>query len=89
MTLDDILKTARRRRLDAMQMGNEALAGDWSMAIKHLEQLAGPPDGYALVTAEGAFVGIWVRADNAEKVKNRSPLASAERVRPMVFVDVA
>jgi hypothetical protein len=59
MTLEALIRTARRRRFAAMQMGDELLAADWGMMLERLERLAGPPDGYALVTPAGAFVGIW------------------------------
>jgi len=87
MNTEDLLKTAKRRRLDAMQWGNEALAADWSMAVKHLEQLHGAPDGFAVVTVEGAFVGIWRQIESAQKVLGRSTRAQEEMVRPMVFAD--
>jgi hypothetical protein len=45
------------------------------------------PDGFAVVAADGAFVGIWRDRDSAERIVNRSPSAKGERVRPMVFVD--
>ena len=43
-----------------------------------------PPDGYAVVTAEGAFVGVWKTRETAELVKNRGS-AKDEIVRPILF----
>jgi hypothetical protein len=45
------------------------------------------PDGFAVVTADGAFTGIWRDRESAEKILNRSPSAKSERIRPMVFAD--
>jgi len=45
------------------------------------------PDGYAVVTADGAFVGIWRHRDSAEKIANRIPMSRGERIKPMVFVN--
>jgi hypothetical protein len=87
MTAEELLKMARRRRFEAMQTGNEQLAGDWSMVVKRLEQLGPTPDGFAVVTAEGAFVGIWRQIESAQKILGRSPMAKGEMVRPMVFAD--
>lgn len=84
MTRDDLLKMAKRRRLDAMQWGNEALAADWSAVVKRLEAA---PDGFAVVTREGAFVGIYRQVESAQKVMPRSTAAGDERVRAMVFAD--
>jgi hypothetical protein len=83
---DALIRTARRRRFAAMQMGDELLAADWGMVLERLERLGGPPDGYALVTPAGAFVGIWRARDIADKVKDRSQATKGETVRGMVFV---
>jgi hypothetical protein len=45
------------------------------------------PDGYAVVQADGHFVGIWRAKDVADKVVNRSPSIKGESVRPMQFLD--
>jgi hypothetical protein len=40
--------------------------------------------GFAVVTAEGYFVGIWRDREIAEKIVNRSPMAKGERIVEMV-----
>lgn len=42
-------------------------------------------DGFAVVTTDGAFVGIWRARDLAEKILNRSPAVKGERIEPMCF----
>lgn len=42
-----------------------------------------PIDGYAVVTSDGAYVGIWRERDLAEKIVNRSPSAKGETIVPM------
>ena len=44
------------------------------------------PDGYAVVMAEGYFVGIWRDRESAEKILGRSPMAKGERIEPMCFL---
>lgn len=41
------------------------------------------PDGYAVVTEDGAFVGIWRDRDIAEKVVNRGRHSKSERIELM------
>jgi predicted HAD superfamily Cof-like phosphohydrolase len=43
------------------------------------------PDGYAVVTADGMFVGIWKDEESAKLIVNRSPTAKGERIVPMYF----
>jgi hypothetical protein len=38
------------------------------------------PNGFAVLTADGHFVGIWLSRETAEKVVNRSPSAKGERI---------
>lgn len=45
------------------------------------------PDGYAVLTDYGAFVGIWPSKGSAEVVMNRSPSIKNERIVEMVFAD--
>jgi hypothetical protein len=48
------------------------------------ETRAQEPSGYAVVTKEGAFVGIWRGRDTAESIVNRSQgSAAGERIVPM------
>ena len=48
--------------------------------------LAAPPDGFAVVTLEGSFVGTRKTRETAELVKNRGSVKN-EIVRPIVFAD--
>lgn len=43
------------------------------------------PDGYAVVSPDGAFVGIWRERDIAEKIVNRGRSAAGERIEPVYF----
>jgi hypothetical protein len=38
------------------------------------------PTGYAVVTADGYFVGIWRDREVAQKVLDRSPMAKGESI---------
>lgn len=38
------------------------------------------PTGYAVLTADDHFVGIWVERATAAKILNRSPSAKGERI---------
>ena len=44
------------------------------------------PDGYAVVTNDGWYVGIWKDEEAAKLVLSRSPSVKNERIEPMVFL---
>ena len=69
------VQTLRRAR-EKEEAGGEEEGG---------EEMNTTPDGFAVVTPDGHFVGCFRNQENASLVANRSPSSRGERIAPVYF----
>lgn len=93
---------ALSRRVGALKREGYPVMGDWEITptgkrvVRYKKVTGFPysratrmsgPDGYAVVTDEGAFVGCWRDSAAAVLVANRSKAAKSETVKPVWFAE--
>ena len=91
MTPEELQQWNEERGLDFISPTTARLHAETAQCIadlrKRVAELESAPrglEGFAVVTADNLFVGIWKDEETANLVRNRSPSAKGERIVRML-----